>query len=100
MFAEAPNMNTNPLPNHITSSEIINALEIKGFRTLKVSMDEIYKILIKDGYMKSGCEIGLMNESFASITKRGLYDWSMWRFSQWSDIDVNSRYFVNWRGHK
>jgi hypothetical protein len=70
MFDEAPNMNTNPLPNHITSSETVYALEIKGFRTLKVSMDEIYKILVKAGYRKSGCENGLMNKSFASITKR------------------------------
>jgi hypothetical protein len=33
-------------------------------------MDEIYKILVKAGYRKNGCENGLMNESFASITKR------------------------------
>ena len=33
---QAPNMNTNPLPNHATGNISINMLETKGLRSLKV----------------------------------------------------------------
>ena len=70
MFDGALNMNTNPLPNHVTSNGVVNALEIGGFKVLKVSINEIYKILIKAGYRKSDCENGLMNESFYKYHKK------------------------------
>jgi hypothetical protein len=46
-------MNTNPLPNHATSSGIKNVLNTIGLRTLKVFMDKIYKMFVKARYRKS-----------------------------------------------
>jgi hypothetical protein len=40
-FEKTPNI--YPLPNHVTSSRIVNTLEIESLRSLKVSIDRIYK---------------------------------------------------------
>jgi len=46
MFKETPNISTNPLPNHASSSGSVNALEVECPRNLKAPI------------MKSGCEDG------------------------------------------
>jgi hypothetical protein len=64
MFGEAPNMNTNPLPNHATYGGTVNVLKTTGSRTLKVFIDEINEMLIKARYKKSSCKNKMMNKSF------------------------------------
>lgn len=43
-------MNTNNFPNHATNGGTIYALETRGPNTLKLSLDGIYEMLVKDGY--------------------------------------------------
>lgn len=64
MFGEAPNMNTNALPNHAIYGGIVYVLDTKGSRTLEVFMDEINEMLIKARYKKSKCKNKMMNKSF------------------------------------
>jgi hypothetical protein len=54
-FEDAPNMNTNPLPNHASGSGFVNMLEIKHSKILKVSMDRIYQMMV-DARYKEGSE--------------------------------------------
>jgi hypothetical protein len=41
MFKEAPNVNTNSLPNHVMGSRPVNTLETKSTMSLKVSLDRV-----------------------------------------------------------
>jgi hypothetical protein len=41
MFKEAPNVNKNHLPNHVTGNRPVNTLETKSTRSLKVSLDRV-----------------------------------------------------------
>jgi hypothetical protein len=61
---KAPNMNTNPLPNHATGNISINMLETKGLRSLKVYLDKIYKMLVEARYKKDSYEDGLTSRDF------------------------------------
>jgi len=54
-FEDAPNVNTNPLPNHASGSGFVNMLEIEHSKILKVSMDRIYQIMV-DARYKEGSE--------------------------------------------
>ncbi|XP_011009973.1 PREDICTED: uncharacterized protein LOC105114938 [Populus euphratica] len=52
-FDDAPNVNSNPIPNHATSSGGLNAggVEGKKERALKVSMEKLYGMLVQSGYL-------------------------------------------------
>jgi hypothetical protein len=43
-------MNTNPLPNYIMGSISVNILETESPRSLNVSLDRIYKMLVEARY--------------------------------------------------
>lgn len=45
-------MNTNSLPNHATGSRSIKVLETEGLKSLNVSLDNIYKMLVETRYKK------------------------------------------------
>lgn len=47
-FNDAPNVKSNPLPNHAASSGGVNAVEVevKKERVLKVSMERLYGMLV------------------------------------------------------
>jgi hypothetical protein len=47
-YNDAPNVNSNPLPNHASSSEGVNVVEIGGKkeRVLKVLMESMYGMLV------------------------------------------------------
>jgi len=47
-FDDAPNVNSNPLPNHATSSGGVNAIGVEGKKEifLKVSMEKLYGMLV------------------------------------------------------
>jgi hypothetical protein len=63
-------MNTNPLLNQVTGTGTVNALETIDPKTLKVSLDEIYKMLVKAGYRKVSCDIRLMSKNFCKYHKK------------------------------
>jgi hypothetical protein len=44
------NVSTNHLPNYALGSGSVNTLEVEHPWSLKVSMDRIYKMIIKAGY--------------------------------------------------
>jgi hypothetical protein len=67
---KTPNMNTNLLFNHATGNGIVNELDTRGLRTLKVSMDEICEKLVKTRYRRSSYENGLMSKSFCKYHKQ------------------------------
>ena len=52
-FDDAPNVNSNPFPKHVSSSEGVNVVEIGGKkeRVLKVSMERLYGMLVQSGYL-------------------------------------------------
>jgi hypothetical protein len=54
-FEDAPNVNTNPLPNHASGSGSVNMLEIEHSKILKVPMDRIYQMMV-DARYKEGSE--------------------------------------------
>lgn len=66
---QAPNMNTNPLPNHATGNISINMLETEGLRSLKVYLDKIYKMLVEARYKKNSFEDGLTSRDFCKYHK-------------------------------
>ena len=66
---QAPNMNTNPLPDHATGNISINMLETKGLRSLKVYLDKIYKMLVEARYKKDSYEDGLTSRDFCKYHK-------------------------------
>ena len=49
-FEDAPNVNTNPLPNHASGSGFVNMLEIEHSKSLKVPMDRIYQMMVDAKY--------------------------------------------------
>jgi hypothetical protein len=55
-FKEIPSVSMNPLPNHVSGNGSINALEVKCPGSLKVPMERIYELMVKEG-----CEEGSMN---------------------------------------
>lgn len=63
-FKETPKINTNPLPNHTSSSGSINTLKADYPRSLKVSLDRIYEMLMKAEYKKGSYEEGLTSRNF------------------------------------
>jgi hypothetical protein len=63
-FKETPKINTNPLPNHTSSSGSINTLKADYPRSLKVSLDRIYEMLMKAEYKKGSYEEGLTSMNF------------------------------------
>lgn len=50
MFEETQNVSTILLPNHVSGSGSLNALEAKWQRSIKIPMDKIYEMLIKARY--------------------------------------------------
>ncbi|XP_061965260.1 uncharacterized protein LOC133689413 [Populus nigra] len=52
-FDDAPNVNSNHLPNHTTSSGGVNVVgvEDKKKRVLKVSMERLYGMIVQSGYL-------------------------------------------------
>ena len=52
-FDDAPNVNSKPLPNHAASSGGVNVVGVEGKkeRVLKVSMERLYGMLEKSGYL-------------------------------------------------
>ena len=52
-FDDAPNVKSNPLPNHATSSGGVNVVgvEVLKERVLKVSMERLYGMLIQSRYL-------------------------------------------------
>ncbi|XP_073261997.1 uncharacterized protein [Populus alba] len=54
-FEDAPNVNVNPLPNHVSGSGFVNMLELEHSNILKVSMDKIYQMMVDASY-KEGSE--------------------------------------------
>ena len=64
IFEETSNVNKNPIPNHASSSGLINALEVEDLMSLKVSLGRVYKMLVKTGYKKDSCEKGLTRKNF------------------------------------
>jgi len=63
-FEEASNVNTNPLPNHTSSSGSVNALEVDDPKSLKVSLDRFYEMLVKIRYKKGSYKEGLTCRDF------------------------------------
>jgi hypothetical protein len=55
-FDEAPNINVNPLSNHVISSGSVNALAMKDPRSLNVSRNRVYKMLVEARYKKGSYE--------------------------------------------
>jgi hypothetical protein len=51
-FEDAPNVNTNPLPNHASGSGSVNMLEIEHSKILKVPIDRIYQMMVDARYKK------------------------------------------------
>jgi hypothetical protein len=64
IFEETSNVNKNPIPNHASSSGLINALEVEDLMSLKVSLGRVYKMLVKTGYKKDSYEKGLTRKNF------------------------------------
>ena len=52
-FDDAPNVKSNPLPNHAASGGGVNAVGIEGKKesVLKVSMERLYDMLVQSGYL-------------------------------------------------
>lgn len=52
-FDDAPNVNSNPLPNHAASSGGVNAVGVEGKkeRVLKVSMERLYGMMVPSRYL-------------------------------------------------
>jgi hypothetical protein len=63
-------MNTNSLPYHAMGSGIVNALETKSPRSLKVSLDGIYEMLVKTRHKKGSYQNRSMNRSFSKYHKK------------------------------
>jgi hypothetical protein len=63
IFEVAPNMSTNPLPNDASGNRLVNALEVKYPRSLKVLMNRVYEMMKKVGYKESSYE-GLTSMNF------------------------------------
>lgn len=49
-------MYKNPMPNHVSSNGSVNALETRGPKTLKVSLNRVYKMMVKARYKKENYE--------------------------------------------
>ena len=53
---DAPNVKTNPLPNHASGSGSVHMLEIEHSKILRVPMDRIYQMMVDARYKEGGEE--------------------------------------------
>jgi len=56
-FEDKPNVNSNPLPKHASSSSGIGMIEVGNqCKVLKVSMEKMYYMLVRSGFLEANME--------------------------------------------
>ncbi|XP_052301368.1 LOW QUALITY PROTEIN: uncharacterized protein LOC127904008 [Populus trichocarpa] len=56
-FEDKPNINSNPLPKHASSSSGIGMIEVGNqCKVLKVSMEKMYYMLVRSGFLEANME--------------------------------------------
>ncbi|XP_052312616.1 uncharacterized protein LOC112328848 [Populus trichocarpa] len=70
-FEDKPNVNSNPLPKHASSSSGIGMIEVGNqCKVLKVSMKRLYDMLVQSGFLKTKVESHLEGDDYCEYHGR------------------------------